>query len=121
MNKVCKRAISKKDISIVLKECKAWYGGSIYDNIPYEPYNQNGYVYFLMQGCEVVYIGASSNNRRISAHSKDKIFDNKFYYFMCKDFEHWKLETLLINNFKTLYNRQGMSSKSKNTTPSVSN
>ena len=112
MNKICLKAIKKKNISIVLENSKKSLGCSVWDYIPHEPYYKNGYVYFLMQENEVVYIGASGDNGRIRAHSKDKIFDS-FYYFMCTDFEHWKLETLLINNFETRYNRQGMSNKNR--------
>lgn len=108
MINTCKKAIKKQDLSIILNECNRGRGSSIWEYIPHEPYYANGYVYFLMQGQKVVYIGASGNRQRIGAHKKDKVFDG-FYYFMCKNFEHWKIETLLIDSFQTLYNKQGAS------------
>ncbi len=67
----------------------------------------HGYVYLLLKGEEVVYIGASTSKDRIKAHKNrsKKDFD-QVYYMVCnhKD-ECWRIEKELISRFKTKYNK----------------
>jgi hypothetical protein len=108
MKKVCEKAISKNDINIILDNCEKGVGKcSFYKYI--KP--NDGFVYFLMKGDKVVYIGASSNRYRMGVHQKSKDFDS-FLYFMCSDFEHLHLETLLIRHFRTTYNVCNVAKKS---------
>lgn len=99
-----KEAINKNDINIILYNCKKGIGKS---SVDYFFYNTNepkkGYVYFLINNEKVVYIGASSNRNRIGQHKKTKDYDC-FYYLPFENYEHWKVETKLIRNFKTKYN-----------------
>lgn len=102
ISKLCKKAISKNDIAILLTNSKKGIGTSSIIECLSE---NKGYIYFLLKAEKVVYIGASGNRRRIEAHQKDKDFDS-FCYILCeKEYDHLHLETLLIRQFKTKYNR----------------
>jgi hypothetical protein len=65
-------------------------------------FNDNGFVYFLMENNIIVYIGASQNSFRIGQHQKTKDFD-EVYFYECQNY--WHLEKELIKKFNTKYNR----------------
>ena len=99
-------AIKTKNINHILTACKKANGTSSVDYFFYntlESGPNKGYVYFLVENNIIVYIGASSNRFRIGKHKKSKNFD-EVYYLQCENYYHWKIETLLIKNFKTKYN-----------------
>ena len=103
---VINHAIKTKNINHILTVCQKTIGKSSVDWFFYnsiESGNKIGYVYFLVKNNEVVYIGASSDRNRIGRHQKNKNFD-EVYYLPCENYYHWKIETLLIRNFKTKYN-----------------
>jgi len=63
-----------------------------------------GYVYFLFQDEDLVYIGQSSNGNRIGQHQKTKDF-NRVKYLACENYEHIEIEVYLIRTIPTKYNK----------------
>ena len=115
-----KQAINQKDINIILSKCTKGTGSSVnyfFYNSNYTP-NKKGYVYFLIKNKKVVYIGVSTVRNRIGQHKKTKDFDY-FYYIAFENYEHFKVETELIRNFKTKYNTCNVAKKHHDDTRNI--
>lgn len=103
---VIARCITTKNLNLILDICKK-EDGKI--SVPYFFFNttqmpfKKGYVYFLIKNDVIVYIGASSRRYRVLQHRKTKDYDY-FYYLPCENYNHWHIETLLLQNFQTKYN-----------------
>jgi hypothetical protein len=76
---------------------------SINYHAEFEYIDNIGFVYFLCNNNDIVYIGSSTNRQRIGQHQKNKNF-NEVFYFICKDSSHIDLESMLISKIPTVYN-----------------
>ena len=88
---------------------------SINYNAEFEYKKNIGFVYFLCDNNEIVYIGCSEKKQRIGAHQNNKIF-NEVFYFICKDLFHLKIESILIDEIYTKYNNCTIAKKMKKRT-----
>jgi hypothetical protein len=68
------------------------------------PFKNGSYIYFLLDGAEVVYIGQTVNlSYRVQSHLKDKSFDSVNYFEVDKN-DRLLIEGLCINDYTPKYN-----------------
>ncbi len=100
-------AVALRDIGVLVSACKESASTSSV-GAGYIAGLHCGYLYLLMDGGEVVYIGASTVANRPSGHRgrHHKDFDQVLYLPVSgPPFLHLKLEEALIRVFKTKYNK----------------
>lgn len=107
------KCIRQNDINILLSNCLVGKGGTV--TWYYDVYDtKKGYVYFLIDNSEVVYIGATHARDRIQKH-KNRVHDYEFFYLPCNEGEYFDIETDLIRAFTTRYNCDNIAKKANKT------
>jgi len=102
---ILKEVVESKSLFSVAKYCEASHTRKVLGAI--KKGQNKSILYFLMDAGEIVYIGATYFSNRIFEHSRceePKQYD-AVIYLVCNGCTAFYIETQLIKNFKTKYNK----------------